>query len=128
MKTETRKVYQCEFCRKRMLSAASMARHERYCKARPENQHKCFQMCSHLKRKKVLIDGKYPDSRYSYKTEFTCDKVPYQLYSYLLEKKASLWENRKISFEGMFKMPTTCIHYEYMSDSELGKRFPGIEI
>jgi hypothetical protein len=124
MKTETRKVYQCEHCKKRMLSAGSMARHERFCRMKPENRHKCFDLCRHLKKNRILIDnGRDPFDRNSYKTEFTCDETGYKLYSYLLEKKASLFCNQGIKFDGMRRMPTSCIHYEYMNESEYAERF-----
>lgn len=45
MKTETRKVYQCDHCGKWMLSAGAMGYHEKWCK-NPKNKHKCLALSS----------------------------------------------------------------------------------
>lgn len=121
MKTEIKKVYYCEFCKKHMLSAGSMALHEKFCKERPENKHKCFDLCRHLKRQLRMGANQYGI------TEFICEKTGQKMYSYLAEKKNHLLQfapaNQKINLEGLVKMPVSCAYYQYMSESEYNKRF-----
>lgn len=120
MKTIIEKVYHCEFCKKYGRSAGAMARHEKYCASRPENRHKCFDECTHLKMSCELINGKYPESRYSYKTVFTCAADGSKLYSYLLEKNM----NFKPEFiEGLKRMPVQCAMHKYMTEEEIEQRF-----
>ena len=120
MKTELRKVYKCDHCRKTMLSAGAMSRHEKYCRAKPENRHKCFDMCRHLKREKMVsISGIH--------TVFTCKKVGVKMYSYLAEKKQTSYFGNPMKVDGLIRMPLECIHFECMSESEYCERF-NIEI
>ena len=125
MKTELKKVYQCEYCTKRMLSAGAMSRHEKHCKARPENRHKCFDQCRFLVRNLELLDSVYdPENRLSYKTVFSCKSTDIKMYSYLLEKRM----NFKPEFiKRLIRMPVKCNLHEYMNETELKDRF-GIEI
>jgi hypothetical protein len=101
MKTTLKKVYECEHCKRKMLAAGPMARHEKYCRLNPTNRHRCFNFCLHLKRQIVMggIEGG--------RTEFTCEVTGKKMYSYLLEKKASLFPYH-IKFDGMERMPLTC--------------------
>ena len=103
MKTEVRKVYQCEHCKRRMVSAGAMSRHERFCRYNPNNRHKCFDLCEFLERKTELInEHKDPTNPASYRTVFTCSATGQRMYSYLLEKRA----NYKPEFiEGLVRMP-----------------------
>jgi hypothetical protein len=86
MKTETRKVYFCEFCKKHSLSAAWISRHEKHCKARPENKHKCFQECTHLKKTREFVENVSRDI-WQCKTVFICSVTGVKMYSYLIEKR-----------------------------------------
>ena len=120
MKLVTQKVYQCEYCKRIMLSASSMSRHEKFCKSKPENRHKCFDECKHLERSREVIPGKDPFSRYSYRTVFHCKVMNQSMYSYLIEKSTFF----KPSFvEGLVRMPTSCVKHTYMNESELAERF-----
>ena len=122
MKTEVRKVYQCEHCKRRMVSAGAMSRHERFCRYNPENKHKCFDLCRFLTRKTELInEHKDPTNPASYRTVFTCSATGERMYSYLLEKRA----NCKPEFiEGLKRMPLDkCGDYKYMTEEQYSERF-----
>ena len=102
-----------------MISAAAMARHEKYCRHNPNNKHKCFDLCRHLLRKRTLIEGKDPFNRYSYQTILSCNNLNIKMYSYLLEKKQTSFRGHPIKADGLIRMPLECAHYEYMSESEI---------
>ena len=120
MKTIVRKVYECEHCGKKMLAAGPMARHEKYCKANPDNKHKCFDFCKHLKRTgEVVFDGGEPNYK---RTVFTCEVTGKEMYSFLLEKKASLLPNH-IKLDKMERMPLSCDDFKTMHIEELEERF-----
>jgi hypothetical protein len=121
MKIVTQKVYQCEHCKRIMLSAGVMSRHERFCKQKPENKHKCFDECRNLTRQRVLINDKGdPSNAYSYKTLFVCKVTGNKMYSYLLEKNM----NFKPEFiDGFIRMPIECKSHQYMNETEWEKRF-----
>ena len=112
MKTETRKVYQCEYCGKRMLSAGAMSYHERWCKKKPENRHKCFELCSHLKRTLNM---------YTQNIEFQCLKTKEFMYSYHLEKRC-YYEYRKPPAD-LTRMPLECNMFQEMTIDEQEARF-----
>jgi len=116
MKTEVKKVYYCEHCRKHMLSASSMSRHEKYCRNKPENKHKCFDMCRHLKRERMV-------SVKGIQTVFSCKVTGVKMYSYLAEKKQTSYFGNPIKVDGLTRMPLDCKDYEAMSESEYCERF-----
>jgi len=117
MKTELKKVYYCEFCKKHGLSASSISRHEKYCKMRPENRHKCFDTCANMKRDIDFIN--WPASA-RIKTIFTCGVTGVKMYSYLLEKRI---EFNPEFIEGLTRMPVQCKDYRMMNESEYEARF-----
>ena len=106
-----------------MISAGAMARHEKYCRRNPNNMHKCFDLCSHLKRTTELIPGKSPFLSNSYATVFVCEKTGQKMYSYLLEKKATSYFGCPIKSDGLVRMPLDCRDYKYMSESQYEERF-----
>ena len=112
MKTETRKVYQCDHCSKRMLSAGAMSYHEKWCKKNPHNRHKCFALCSHLK--KTL-------NMHTRKIEFQCLKTGQQMYSYHLEKR-NVYQFRRIPIDAI-RMPLECDLFQEMTLDEQCERF-----
>ena len=118
MRTETRKVYFCEFCKKHSLSAGWISRHEKHCQNRLENRHKCFQECTHLKRKVELID--YDKYGMRGKTVFTCGVTGVNMYSYLLEKRMDF---KPEFIKGLIRMPIECKDHKYMTEAELQERF-----
>ena len=98
-----------------MLSAGSMARHEKYCRYNPENKHKCFEYCTNLKRERV-IQGRHLE------TVFTCEITGNKMYSYLAEKKKTAYFGCPIELTGI-RMPLECELYKEMSDLEMEERF-----
>lgn len=123
MRTTIQKIYHCEHCKKHMLSAASMSRHEKYCRRNPVNMHKCFDMCSFLKRNTELIEGKSPCINSSYRTVFMCLKTYKRMFSYLAEKKATSYFGCPMKYDDLIRMPLHCKDHQYMSDNEIEKRF-----
>jgi hypothetical protein len=112
MKTVEKKVYYCDHCKRHMLSAGAMSRHEKYCRLNPNNRHKCFDLCTHLKR--VLLP-------YSF-GEMVCKVTDCKMYSYKLEKRASLFPYHNLT-KGLVRMPLTCNLYKVMTLEEEEKRF-----
>lgn len=117
MKAITEKVYHCEHCKKYMLSASSMSRHEKYCRMNPNNKHKCFDLCRHLQKSRVY------GTIYHGVTQFRCAITGEKMYSYLLEKKQTAYFGNKINFDGLIRMPLECNDYRIMSFEEQEKRF-----
>jgi len=110
MKTELKKIYFCDHCKKHNLSAGSIARHEKFCRLNPNNKHKCFAYCTHLKR-----TVSYPS-----KTVFTCAKTGIEMYSYLLEKKL---QGPYIAQNELTRMPLECDIFEEMTSNEIEERY-----
>ena len=112
MKCDLRKVYKCDHCGKTMLSAGSMARHEKYCRLAPNNKHKCFDFCRNLKTSGYIAFQQ---------REFTCAITGQKLYSYKLEKMALMWPYQT-KFEGLVRMPLECNHFQPMTWEEIEDR------
>ena len=119
MKTELRKVYECEHCGNKMMSAGAMGYHEKWCKKNPHNRHKCFALCAFLEKKMVVDWSDGTDGHYHY--EFRCKSTGRKMYSYLLEKR-SVYAFKKIP-EGLMRMPLECNMFQEMSYDEQCKRF-----
>lgn len=120
MRTILRKVYECEHCGRKMLGAGAMGRHEKWCKKNPHNRHKCFAFCKHLLRAgEVVYDGGEP---YYKRTIFTCSVTGKEMYSFLLEKRASLFPY-DIKLNSKERMPLECDMYKEMTYDEQCKRF-----
>lgn len=111
MKTETVKIYRCEHCKKYSISASTISRHEKYCRDNPLNKHKCFDFCENLLCDRKVENGKL------YK-EFTCKITGKKMYSYKLEKVASLSYEMMFllsnKFEHAQRMPVECASFEAM--------------
>ena len=106
MKTIERKVYYCEYCSYKSLSASVTSRHEKYCFQKPGNFHQCFKHCNHLKRERIS-NGYDSDGIPRSKTEFTCLKTGKKLYSVLAEKKGIVPLLKHVE-----RMPLECDLYE----------------
>lgn len=116
MKITQRKVYQCEFCKRNMLSAGSMSRHEKFCKENPNNQHKCFDWCVHLEKSLEDIgyrSGNPDDDERIRITHMTCLKLNKKMYSFKLEKKANF---KPAYIVGLERMPLECEHHQLTSE------------
>jgi hypothetical protein len=120
MKTELRKVYECEHCGKTMLSAGAMGYHEQWCKKNPKNKHKCFKLCRYLKRN---IDVQWADEEGNgvYKFNFICMKTGRQMYSFHLEKRKK-YSFRKLPIDAI-RMPLECSLFQEMNLDEQDQRF-----
>ena len=106
MKTTIRKVYQCEHCKKNMLNAGSMSRHEHFCKQNPNNLHRCFDFCKHLEKTSSVIEHDEMPLRV---THFTCLKLDKKMYSYKFEKSVGF---RPMYISDLERMPLKCDDYE----------------
>jgi hypothetical protein len=93
-----------------------MTRHEKYCRLNPQNLHRCFDLCHHLKRERS-VDG------FHVFTEFTCTKLNIKMYSFLAEKKKTSYFGNPIKIEGLVRMPLQCIYHQYMTFEEQEDRF-----
>jgi hypothetical protein len=116
MRTEIKKVYYCEYCKIHRLSASTISRHEKYCKSNPKNAHKCFEFCRYLEKTqstRFTEDGE----PYSRNTSFKCLKNNTQMYSFHLEKIASLYPYNNIT-KGLIRMPLECDKFEIMDIDE----------
>lgn len=119
MKTELRKVYECEHCGRKMMSAGAMGYHEKWCKKNPHNRHQCFKLCQFLERKTV-VDWSDGDSGH-YHHEFVCLKTKQPMYSYHLEKRHH-YSFRSLPCDAV-RMPLKCDMFQEMSYDEQCKRF-----
>lgn len=102
MLTETRKVYKCEHCGKWYLSASACSVHEKFCRKKPENQHKCFKFCANLE-----MLNTYP------KKQMICKVTGEEMYSFKWERRCYYngWKSVK---EGLIRMPLTCDSFKEM--------------
>ncbi len=108
MKIEQKTVYICEHCNRKMLGKGAMSRHEKFCNLAPNNLHKCFQYCKHLK-KTEFIDNSYNGT--FKKTTMLCEKRNVKMYSYKFEKNT----NKPINaLKFLERMPLECNLYEDM--------------
>ena len=97
---KTKKVYYCKFCNKHMLSAGFMTIHELHCRKDPKNQHKCFQYCKHLIKKRDME-----------RTDFYCEITKKHMYSYKVENK-DWFCNGGSDFSEHIRMPLECKYYD----------------
>ena len=116
---ENQTIYKCEHCKKVMFRKCDMSRHEKWCKKKPENQHKCFEYCIHLNRERETIDDGYTPYEFSStRRVFTCGVTGQKMYS-------SIAERRGIVPEGATRMPLECKDYhdriDYFSGELLTK-------
>lgn len=81
------------------MNAGALSKHERKCRRNPNNRHKCFEYCKHLKMDKCGIN----------KT-FECLKTGELMFSY----KA---EHRGLDFviKNLVRMPLECNLHEPMT-------------
>jgi len=112
MKIDVRKVFECEHCGKKMLSAGAMGYHEKWCKKNPHNKHKCFALCRHLKRTLNMNTRKI---------EFQCLASGRFMYSYHLEKK-NKYQFKKLPCDAT-RMPLQCDKFDEMTLDEQCERF-----
>ena len=104
MKQYTGLIYECEFCGKKSAWKHVITNHEKICKKKPINQHKCFQYCEYLEKTFA-----YHEDDEVGQTKFTCAITNENMYSYKVERQP--WVNRGI-IKNLKRMPLKCEHYE----------------
>jgi len=92
-----------------MFGKGAMSRHEKYCKENPNNQHKCFDYCKHLKREVFQSVDDYEN--YSRRTDMTCMVTGKKMYSFKFEKN---YTKPATALNGLERMPLKCDLHEYM--------------
>ena len=111
MKTIQAKIYQCEFCDRKMFGAGAMGYHEKYCKQNPHNKHKCFGFCHNLVKTEKIVQSQYYENDYGYgtvhQTQFHCKVTGKNMYSYKREKQ--YWQ---YVTPDMIRMPLECEFYD----------------
>lgn len=107
MKIEQLTVFICEHCNRKMFGKGAMSRHEKYCKENPNNKHKCFEFCKHLKMEKNYTHDEWGNNYGG--IEFTCMKTGDEMYSYKFEKNTS----KPVGIlDTLKRMPLECDLYE----------------
>ena len=111
MKIQQETVYICEHCNRKMFGKGAMSRHEKYCKENPNNKHRCFEFCKHLKMEVFVNSDDYEN--YEKLTDMTCMVTGKLMYSYKFEKNTSKPVD---ALNGLERMPLTCESHEYKDD------------
>lgn len=116
MKTYIGNIYQCEFCGKKSAWKHVITNHEKICKSKPDNKHKCFQYCQHLEKitggilkhhyEDLMVEFDYEETE---KYEFRCAISKKLMYSYKLERQNIKNEERISKLE---RMPLKCKDFE----------------
>lgn len=116
MKSYPGVIYQCEYCGKKSAWKHVITNHEKICKKKPVNMHKCFQYCAHLEKEQgglekehysdVFEDFDYEEAA---QFKFKCAITNKYMYSYKLERNQIANKER---IKGLQRMPVKCEHYE----------------
>lgn len=115
MKEVVKKVYYCDFCKKKGLSKYAMVKHELFCNSKPENFPSCSG-CSHLEQTEIeyvnfYFNG-YNESESIRKTNgFRCKKMDKLLYP-LKALRLGLPSKYPETFYAQELMPNKCEHRE----------------
>lgn len=111
-------LYKCDFCKKKLQVKHAMAKHEKYCYGRPENQSMCTG-CRHLEEIKVeytTYDNAYDEDgpREVTRTSkgYHCKKLDKLMYHIGAVKKG-LVDKYPETFEGRERMPSECEHFQF---------------
>lgn len=115
MKEVVKKVYYCDFCKKKGLSKHAMTKHEEYCTHKPENQSACSG-CSNLEETTIeytafYFDGYNEVERDRKSKGFKCKKLNKLLYP-LKAVKLGLTSKYPETFHDQELMPNKCEHRE----------------
>lgn len=102
MKIKLQSIYSCDFCNRKMLGKGAMSRHEKFCNQNPNNWHKCFDYCIHLKKEHETIES---DEMPVLVTRFTCLITGEKMYSYKFEKSKGF---KPVYLNGLIRMPLEC--------------------
>lgn len=109
MITETREIYKCEYCNKKMFGKGAMSLHERQCCKNPKNRHKCFQYCKWLNKDTCDSTG----FKFFTCGNDKCNLCGSDLHSYKLERNYE--GQQRIKDEELIRMPLVCPFYEIES-------------
>jgi len=94
-----------------MFGKGAMSRHEKYCKENPNNKHKCFDFCKHLKWEKHYAYDDYGNQ--CGHTDMICEKRDVYMYSFKFEKNT---HKPATALNGLERMPLECDLYEWEED------------
>lgn len=84
MEKVTTVAWKCRYCGKRIIVAATCARHEQLCDRNPANHHPCLN-CAHLERTSVFVDDGRIDGSGEWEAEassFLCKFSGRYLYTH----------------------------------------------
>lgn len=103
--------FKCDFCGKKQFRECDMAKHEKWCKKNPKNEHTCFQHCKHLIKSEEEYEGVSYDGEYEGKrTVFTCAVNSQKMFSFIAERR-----NLPVIKEpNTIRMPLDCDKYKAM--------------
>ncbi len=89
MKTETREIYRCEYCKKVYLIKKACEIHETRCTKNPENFRACFG-CYNTIKKEVTIYYDHYDGEHEYQRELLyCKAKDIFIYPPIIEHKGN---------------------------------------
>ena len=111
MKTETKEIYKCDFCKKLYQIRRFAELHEKFCSKNPDNDRKCF-WCKYFKKKKVVIYCDSSNGEYDFERNlelFYCDKIDSFIYPPKVEHKGNSFDLNDDSNEPMRR---ECDEYE----------------
>lgn len=112
MKESIKKVFQCDFCDKRLLRKNAMVNHEHRCSRNPINKDACAgcAFCQIIE-KTLYIDHPYNGCHEREVRSFKCTKLDQLMYPH---KAIPVYENYPDSFDDEVLMPNECEHFEYV--------------
>lgn len=104
---ENVRVYQCEFCKKKLFKKQAMELHEQFCTSNPANWVACAG-CNNLKEEDVFYDIRTDEGFIPGKTKgFSCTKTGLKLYPPKVERKGLLKKYPE-TFKDKKPMPREC--------------------
>lgn len=114
MKTETKEIHSCDFCKKKLFIKGAMVRHEDNCKKNPKNWAAC-----HECKFKELISKTFESSDYFgsnfFATGFKCSKLNKEMHPHKAVRKG-LVKKYPETFVNSILMPKEC---EFFKREEL---------
>lgn len=120
MECKTVKVYNCDYCNKKLFVKHAMVKHEMICNKNPENIKACH-FCEHLIKVKMNLsfeNGYDPDFGTSYIEKesevFKCEKLNKLMYPFSIERK-DLPKKFPCTYEAQEPMPNRCSFFEEIS-------------
>lgn len=115
MKTILKKVYYCDFCKKKGLSEWHLLKHEKNCLSNPENKVACSGCVFH-KSDEIYVEYSDENGEMSIKnksTTYFCEKLNQKMHPLKAELK-KLPEKYPAQFKDSVKFPKECEHYKFI--------------